>query len=134
MEQAAVDVGFVGLIDFVLQIEADVVPKVGVKTVTFLALRKHLAAKRQVVELFARPVEFRIHVVGKIPALEQPRGDEVGLQLGQRTRDQLHFVPAVFLLEFRDLEPQVADCQTAGASQGQFKGPPCNFNVTNFLF
>jgi hypothetical protein len=133
LEQGAEVVGLVRLADLVLGVEADRPAQVRVEAVLPLALAQQLDAARDVEILVADAVRLDGDVVRQVPALEQPGGDEVRLELGDRPHQHLHLVPLVLLLLFNRLVPQQADRQPARPGEAQADDGPGELDLATAL-
>ena len=76
-------------------------------------LGQHRDAAGDVEVHVVQPVHLDRHVVGQVPALEEPRRDEVRLELGDRVDRDVQLVPLVLLLLVDGVQPQGGDGQAA---------------------
>src|SRR5262249_27047815 len=80
-----------------------------------LAAREQVEALADVEILVARGIELDGDVEGEVPALEDPGGGEVGLELGDRFDDELEPVELVLLLEIEGIGPEEGRGESARA-------------------
>src|SRR5262249_57907305 len=82
---------------------------VGGAAIAAFPLGEQLQAAADVVVFVARAVALDGDVEGDVPALIEPGGYEVRLQLGDRLDDELELVPLVALLHLHRVVPQDGD-------------------------
>src|SRR5262249_31347339 len=104
--------------DLVLRVEADLPAKVGLVAVLPFAACQELDAACDVEILVADAVGLDGDVVSEVPALKEPGGNQVWLEVGQLGNSTFQRVSLVFLLLLDGLHPQAACHHAAQATQG----------------
>ena len=103
-------------------------PLVGGPAITTFPLGEQLQTTADVVILVTRAIAFDGDVEGEVPALKQPGGDEIGLELGDRFDDEFKLVPfTAFLFVGRGV-PKHGHRQAARAGQHEPDGRARQFD------
>ena len=117
LQQTLERVGLVANAELVPVVKAEHGAQVGTVSVASLAVGDQLNAPADVEILVADAIRLGGDVVGQIPALEDPRVDEVRLQRDDRLDQQFQLIPLVAEFFLVALVPQISDDQATRAGQ-----------------